>query len=87
VTPNCEDGPNQKKTSTMAITALVILSKVLAAVVTLEHLYFMYFEAFAWTTVDLKTLSFKLESKNFAVATQGLAANQGVYIRLLLSLA
>jgi putative membrane protein len=59
------------------MSTLVIVSKVLASIITFEHLYFMYFEAFAWTTVGKR--AFKLPSLEFAVASYGMAANQGIY--------
>jgi putative membrane protein len=65
----------------MGSASLLIVSKVLAALIAFEHSYFMYFEAFAWTTVGRKT--FKHPSLDFSVSTLGLAANQGIYNGLL----
>lgn len=54
-----------------------ILSKILISVVALEHLYFLYIEMFAWTTVGKKT--FKSFPAHLFEPTKGLAANQGLY--------
>jgi putative membrane protein len=53
------------------ITILLIL-------VALEHLYFLYLEMFLWTTKKSIKI-FGLESKEFALKTKVLAANQGLY--------
>jgi len=54
-----------------------IISKILIAIVAIEHLYFMYFEMFAWETLGKKT--FKTLPENLFKPTKGLAANQGLY--------
>ncbi|MBO9703126.1 MAG: DUF1304 domain-containing protein [Sporocytophaga sp.] len=53
------------------------ISKILIVVITLEHLYFMYFEMFAWETIGKKT--FKSLPEHLFKPTKGLAANQGLY--------
>ena len=53
------------------------ISKVLIAIVALEHLYIMYFEMFAWETIGKRT--FKSLPKELFTPTKGLAANQGLY--------
>ena len=51
---------------------------ILAAIVALEHIYFLVLEMFLWTTPKgIKT--FGLKSKEFAEETEVLAANQGLY--------
>lgn len=53
------------------------ISKILAAVVALEHLYFLYLEMFLWTTpTALKAFGL---TKEFAQESKSLAANQGLY--------
>jgi putative membrane protein len=53
------------------------ISKILVAVVALEHLYFLYLEMFLWTKPSgMKTFGL---SKEFAEQSKGLAANQGLY--------
>jgi putative membrane protein len=54
-----------------------IISKILIVVIVLEHLYFMYFEMFAWETIGKKT--FKSLPEHLFKPTKGLAANQGLY--------
>lgn len=54
-----------------------IISKILIALVALEHLYIMYFEMFAWETIGKRT--FKLIPENLFKPTKSLAANQGLY--------
>ncbi|MEL1241857.1 DUF1304 domain-containing protein [Flavobacterium flavipallidum] len=54
-----------------------IFSKILIAIVAIEHLYIMYFEMFAWETIGKKTFK-SLPSELFA-PTKGLAAYQGLY--------
>lgn len=53
------------------------ISKIIIGIVTLEHLYFMYFEMFAWETIGKKT--FKSLPEHLFKPTKGLAANQGLY--------
>src|SRR5262249_51429512 len=54
-----------------------IISKILVAVVALEHLYILYLEMFLWTTpTGLKAFGTTQET---AESTKILAANQGLY--------
>lgn len=54
-----------------------IISKILVAVVAVEHLFFLYLEMFLWTTpTGLKTFGM---SKETAESSKTLAANQGLY--------
>lgn len=55
-----------------------ILSKILIAIVALEHLYILYMEMFAWETLGKKTFKGALKDEIFT-PTKGLAANQGLY--------
>ena len=55
-----------------------LLKTFLILFVALEHMYFLIFEMFLWTTPKgIKT--FGLKSKSFAEETKVLAANQGLY--------
>ena len=54
-----------------------ILRIILIAFVALEHLYFLYFEMFAWETIGKKT--FKSLAPELFKPTKALAANQGLY--------
>ena len=54
-----------------------IIAKILIVIVIIEHLYFMYFEMFAWETIGKKT--FKSLPEHLFKPTKGLAANQGLY--------
>lgn len=54
-----------------------VLGKVLISLVALEHLYFLYFEMFAWETIGKRT--FKTLPPELFKPTKGLAANQGLY--------
>lgn len=54
-----------------------LLTQILTGIIALEHLYFMYFEMFAWETIGKKT--FKSLPENLFKPTKGLAANQGLY--------
>lgn len=54
-----------------------LASKIIIALVALLHLYFVYFEMFAWETVGRKI--FKQFPKEFFPKTKTLAANQGLY--------
>lgn len=56
---------------------MLLLAKILIAIVALEHLYFMYFEMFAWETIGKKT--FKAIPAELFKPTKALAANQGLY--------
>ena len=53
------------------------IAKILISIIALEHLYFMYFEMFAWETIGKKT--FKSLPEHLFRPTKGLAANQGLY--------
>ena len=53
------------------------LTKILIGLVALEHLYFMYFEMFAWETIGKRT--FKSLPEHLFTPTKALAANQGLY--------
>lgn len=53
------------------------LAKVLIALVAIEHIYFLYFEMFAWETIGKKT--FKSLPAHLFTPTKALAANQGLY--------
>ncbi len=55
-----------------------LISKVLIALVALEHLYILYMEMFAWETLGKKTFKGALPDEMFK-PTKGLAANQGLY--------
>lgn len=53
------------------------ISKILVAVVAVEHLLFLYLEMFLWTTpTGMKTFGM---SKEVAESSKTLAANQGLY--------
>ena len=53
------------------------ISKILVAIVALEHLYILYLEMFLWTKPrTLKTFG---TTPEFAEASKSLAANQGLY--------
>jgi len=54
-----------------------IITKALIGLVAVEHIYFMYFEMFAWETIGKKT--FKSLPEHLFTPTKGLAANQGLY--------
>lgn len=54
-----------------------LIPAILVAIVALEHLYFMYFEMFAWNTIGRKT--FKSIPGELFKPTEKLAANQGLY--------
>ena len=54
-----------------------VIGKILIGIVALFHLYFLYFEMFAWNTVGRKIFK-KLPSELFG-HTKTLAANQGLY--------
>ncbi len=54
-----------------------VVAKILVAFVALEHCFFLYLEMFLWTKpMGMKTFGL---SKDFAEASKGLAANQGLY--------
>ena len=54
-----------------------IVAKTLIVLIALEHMYFMYFEMFAWETIGKKT--FKSLPEHLFTPTKTLAANQGLY--------
>jgi putative membrane protein len=54
-----------------------ILADTLIALVAFEHLYILYMEMFAWTTLGKKT--FKSLPESLFEPTKVLAANQGLY--------
>ncbi|RAI94810.1 DUF1304 domain-containing protein [Algoriphagus yeomjeoni] len=54
-----------------------ILTKILIGGIAALHLYFLYFEMFAWETIGRKT--FKSMPAELFPKTKGLAANQGLY--------
>ena len=56
---------------------MAIIAFLLVAIVALEHVYILVLEMFLWTTPRaMKTFG---TSQEFAVASKGLAANQGLY--------
>jgi putative membrane protein len=57
---------------------MVLISKILIALVALEHLYILYMEMFAWETLGRKTFKGALSDDLFK-PTKTLAANQGLY--------
>lgn len=57
----------------MSLTTIVLI-----LIVTIEHLYFLILEMFLWTKPK-GIKAFGLKSKQFAVDTKVLAANQGLY--------
>jgi len=56
---------------------MALASKIIIGIVAALHLYFMYFEMFAWTTKGPKI--FRQFPKELFPKTQALAANQGLY--------
>src|SRR5690606_20350903 len=52
--------------------------KILILLVAIEHLYIMYMEAFAWTTLGKKVFRGAMPDDMFE-KTKALAANQGIY--------
>jgi putative membrane protein len=54
-----------------------LLANILITFVALEHLYILYMEMFAWTTLGKKT--FKSMPESLFEPTKALAANQGLY--------
>lgn len=54
-----------------------ILAKILIGAIAALHLYFLYFEMFAWNTIGRKT--FKQIPAEVFPKTKVLAANQGLY--------
>jgi putative membrane protein len=55
-----------------------LITKILVALVSLEHLYILYIEMFAWETIGKKTFKGALSADLFK-PTKVLAANQGLY--------
>ena len=53
------------------------ISRILVALVALEHLYFLYLEMFLWTTP--RAMKAFGTTPEFAQASKALAANQGLY--------
>ncbi len=56
----------------------MVLSKFFVAIVTIEHLFILWIEMFAWETVGKKVFRGALSVELFK-PTKGLAANQGLY--------
>lgn len=56
---------------------LEIISKILIALVAIEHLYILYFEMFAWETIGKAT--FRSIPSELFKPTKLMAANQGLY--------
>jgi putative membrane protein len=56
---------------------MTVLAKILIAFVAIEHLYILYMEMFAWTTLGKKT--FRSLDPSLFEPTKVLAANQGLY--------
>ncbi|TVR41332.1 MAG: DUF1304 domain-containing protein [Cryomorphaceae bacterium] len=56
---------------------MVTAAKIITALVAIEHLYFMYFEMFAWETIGKHT--FRSLPAHLFEPTKVLAANQGLY--------
>jgi putative membrane protein len=54
-----------------------LLIKILIGVIAMEHLYFLYFEMFAWETLGKKI--FRILPQDLFKPTKVLAANQGLY--------
>lgn len=54
-----------------------LISNILILLVALEHLYILWIEMFAWTTIGKKT--FKSFPADLFEPTKTLAANQGLY--------
>ncbi|MGB5170918.1 DUF1304 domain-containing protein [Eudoraea sp.] len=54
-----------------------LIVNILLVVISLLHLYFMWFEMFAWTTKGPKI--FKKFPKELFIPSKSLAANQGLY--------
>lgn len=54
-----------------------LFSEILIAIVAIEHIYILWMEMFAWTTVGKKT--FKSFPEELFEPTKPMAANQGLY--------
>jgi len=57
---------------------MYIVSKILIAMVAVEHLLFLWLEMFAWETTGKKVFKGAMREELFK-PTKGLAANQGLY--------
>lgn len=57
----------------MATLAIILIS-----LIALEHIYILYMEMFAWTTLGKKTFKGAMDSALFE-PTKTMAANQGLY--------
>lgn len=55
-----------------------IITKILIAIIALEHFYILYLEMFAWETLGKKTFRGAMPAELFK-PTKVLAANQGLY--------
>ncbi len=56
---------------------MTLLSQILIGLIAIEHIYILWIEMFAWTTVGKKT--FKSLAEELFEPTKVLAANQGLY--------
>jgi putative membrane protein len=56
---------------------VIVLIKILTALISLQHLYILWFEMFAWESRGHKV--FKKFQKEMFAPTKSLAANQGLY--------
>lgn len=57
---------------------MTTIATILVALVAVEHLYILYIEMFAWTTIGKRVFKGALPDDLFE-QTKGLAANQGLY--------
>ncbi|VTP93880.1 DUF1304 domain-containing protein [Sphingobacterium daejeonense] len=57
---------------------IYIISKILIAIVAIEHLFILWMEMFAWETTGKKVFKGALPEELFK-PTKGLASNQGLY--------
>jgi len=55
-----------------------LIAIILTSIVTIEHIYILWMEMFAWETAGKKAFGKSLPSEMFR-PTKGLAANQGLY--------
>lgn len=56
---------------------MVVATKILIGLIAFFHIYFLYFEMFAWTTKGPKV--FRAFPKDLFPKTKAMAANQGLY--------
>ncbi len=56
---------------------MTLIPKILVALISLEHIYILYVEMFAWTTMGRKISPHLTE--DFIHESKSLAANQGLY--------